>query len=98
MKLDISKPFTLGDVANLLASADDESHSQLRVTHDGYAYISKDVGFLNLEGVAFRFETWSAGHGFVGKEASKQKDWVRRLHQALTDNWPDPKNEYVETY
>lgn len=59
--IDLNNPeaLTRGSVAQLIASASDRTNTQLRVTKDGLAFISStDVGANNVEGVAFRLETF----------------------------------------
>ena len=64
MPIDLKIPgaLTHQSVAALLALASDKTNTQLRVTKDGIAFISStNVGADNIEGLAFRIETWSAG-------------------------------------
>ena len=54
MQIDLnnSSDFTLENVAKLIASKDDSEHRQLRVTLAGKAYISDEVGNVNIQGLA----------------------------------------------
>jgi len=79
MQIDISKEFTVEDVAKLLASKDDSQHRQLRVTKDGIAYISDEIGADNIDELKFRFETWLVGNGYCGLKASQDADYVREI-------------------
>lgn len=96
MQINLSEKFTIEDVANLLASKDDSQYRQLRVTKNGIAYISDEVGADNIDGLAFRFETWDAGNDYCGVKASRDTSWVRRVYDDLKENWPSPKSAYID--
>ncbi|PAA05882.1 hypothetical protein [Pseudomonas fragi] len=101
MQIDLSNPegFTLGAVRQLLASASDDVHTQLRVTKTGVAYISSGVvGGVDTDGLLFRLETWAAGSGYVGKVAASDEVWVMQIFNALKDNWPNPPFDYIDVY
>lgn len=101
MQIDLSNPegFTLGAVRQLLASASDDVHTQLRVTKTGIAYISSGaVGGVDIDGLLFRLETWAAGSGYVGKVAASDEVWVMQIFNALKDNWPNPPFDYIDVY
>ena len=101
MQIDLSNPegFTLGAVRQLLASASDDVHTQLRVTKTGIAYISSGVvGGVDIDGLLFRLETWAAGSGYVGKVAASDEVWVMQIFNALKDNWPNPSFDYIDVY
>jgi hypothetical protein len=89
MKVNLTDPkrFTLENVRALLASKDDSQHRQLRVTNDGYAYLSDDIGFHNLEGVKARFETWCQGNGYCGNEAAADPEYVHEIFDDLKNVW-----------
>ncbi|WP_172264599.1 hypothetical protein [Caulobacter sp. RHG1] len=96
--LDLNSAFTTQDVANLLASKDDSEDRQIRVDTAGIAYLSDEVGALNLTGVAFRFETFDAGGRHTGPEAAADANFVARIEAALRANWPKPTSTYLELY
>jgi len=98
MKIDLNKPFTTQDVAQLLASKEDSAHRQLRVTMQGIAFLSDEVGLDNIDGLAFRLETWVAGNGYVGPEAASDGQFVGRIEKALRDNWPHPTDTYLDFF
>ena len=101
MQIDLNNPegFTLGAVRQLLASASDDVHTQLRVTKTGIAYISSGVvGGVDIDGLLFRLETWAAGSGYVGKVAASDEVWVMQIFKALKDNWPTPPFDYIDVY
>ena len=101
MQIDLNNPegFTLGAVRQLLASASDDVHTQLRVTKTGIAYISSGVvGGVDIDSLLFRLETWAAGSGYVGKVAASDEVWVMQIFNALKDNWPNPSFDYIDVY
>lgn len=101
MQIDLSKPdgLTLMAVRQLLASASDDVHTQLRVTKAGVAYISSGVvGGKDIEGLLFRLETWAAGSGYVGAVAASDEVWVMQVFNALKQNWPNPPFDYIDIY
>jgi hypothetical protein len=96
MQLDLNKPFTTQDVAMLIASKDDSANRQLRVTTEGIAYLSDEIGNIDIDGLAFRFETWIAENGYCGDEAAKDRTWVRKIEDDLRTNWPNPTRNYID--
>lgn len=101
MHIDLNNPeaLTEGAVRELLASASDDMHTQLRVTKTGLAYISAGVvGGVEIDGLLFRLETWAAGSGYVGKVAASDGVWVRQIYNALNDNWPIAAFDYIDVY
>lgn len=95
--IDLNNPdeLTAKRVASLLGSRDDSRHRQLRVTGDGIAYLSNEVGNINVDGLAFRMETWTQGKGFVGTAAAEDEWWVGFVLRGLQRNWPDPESTYI---
>ena len=100
MGIDIKDPavFTLASLKQLIASANDSVNTQFRVTDDGFLFISEDVGHKYLDGIKFRFETNAAGAGYVGKSASKNALWVKRIFKAVNENWSNPTNSLVTSF
>lgn len=96
--LDLNHPFTTDDVAMMIASKDDGQHCQVRVSCDGIAYISNEVGNINDGDLAFKLETWLSGNGYVGLEASHDVDHIMRVEAVLRDNWPKPKSSFIDYY
>ncbi|MCW5824903.1 MAG: hypothetical protein KIT34_19050 [Cyanobacteria bacterium TGS_CYA1] len=96
MKIDLTQAFTIEDVAKLLASKDDSQLRQLRVTKNGSAYISDEVGSENIDALAFRFEIWGVGNSYCGLEASQDASWVRKVYNDLKENWPNPKSTFID--
>ncbi|WP_348738093.1 hypothetical protein [Pseudomonas rhodesiae] len=102
MHIDLNNPenLTLAAVRQLLASASDEEHAQLRVTKAGLAYISsgRAVGSADIDGLLFRLETWAKGSGYVGNMAASDEVWVTQIFNALRQNWPKPSDDYIDIY
>ncbi|WP_434695227.1 hypothetical protein J3P89_18475 [Pseudomonas sp. Z1-14] len=101
MQINLNKPdgLTLESVRQLLASASDDEHTQLRVTKDGIAYLSSGiVGGAEIDGLRFRLETWAKGSGYVGRVAASDEVWVMQIYNALKDNWPNPSFDYIDIY
>ena len=100
MTIDLNDPlkFTVDNVRKLIASGNDRSHSQLRVSETGIAYLSDTVGGDQIDDLAFRLETFSAGRDYVGEAASRDEEWVERVYKALKDNWPNPTSTYIDLF
>lgn len=101
MQIDLNDPdaLTLDSVRQLLASASDDEHTQLRVTKGGIAYLSSGiVGGAEIDGLRFRLETWAKGSGYVGRVAASDEVWVMQIYNALKDNWPNPAFDYIDIY
>ena len=102
VQIDLNNPenLTLSAVRQLLASASDDEHTQLRVTRAGIAYISSGqaVGGVDIDGLLFRLETWAKGSGYVGNVAASDEVWVTQIFNALKQNWPKPPFDYIDIY
>ncbi|MDR6956775.1 hypothetical protein BK654_07580 [Pseudomonas brassicacearum] len=101
MQIDLNAPdgLTLEAVRQLLASASDDEHTQLRVTKGGIAYLSSGVvGGVDIDGLLFRLETWAKGSGYVGRIAASDEVWVTQIYNALKENWPNPPYDYIDVY
>ena len=98
MTINLNEPFTTDHVARLLASKDDSAHRQLRVTEEGIAFLSDEIGNNNINDLAFRLETWVAGNGYVGPAAASDSHFVARIEKALRDNWPNPSDTYIDLF
>ena len=98
--IDLNDPaqVTRENVTCLVASVRDEQDWQLRVTSQGIAYLSSVIGNLEIEGLAFRLESWLAGNGYVGADASQDQEWVRRVFGVLQNNWPTPSAALIDHY
>lgn len=96
--MNLNNKFTTADVENLLASKDDSQNRQLRVDSNGQAYLSDIVGNRNIEGLAFRLESWQAGNDYTGPKAAANSDFVSRIEKVLRDNWPNPTTSYIDIF
>lgn len=96
--IDLTNPaeVTAANVARLLASRDDSEHRQLRVATDGTAFLSNTIGNLDLDGLAFRFETWVRGNSYVGLAASQDEEWVAKVLSDLKKGWAEGKRGIVD--
>lgn len=100
MQIDLNTPdgLTVEAVRQLLASASDDVHTQLRVTKGGIAYLSAITGGQDIDDLLFRLETWAKGSGYVGNVAASDEVWVMQIYNALKDNWPNPPFDYIDVY
>ncbi|MEE1866873.1 MULTISPECIES: hypothetical protein [Pseudomonas] len=100
MQIDLSNPeqFTIETVRYMLAAGSNAVHNQLRVSRDGIAWLSQVVGGRDLDGLAFRLETWAAGSGCVGEQAAADERWVLQVFNVLSSNWPKPASDYIDLY
>jgi hypothetical protein len=101
VQINLNNPedLTQAAVRELLASASDDEHTQLRVTKEGIAYISSGiVGGVDIDGLLFRLETWSKSSGYVGIVAASDEVWVMQIFNALKENWPTPSSDYIDIY
>jgi len=100
MEIDLNNPkqFTRENVKRLIASGNDTTHTQLRVSKEGIAYMSDIVGDEEIEDLSFRLETWSPGAGCVGEAAASDDEWLDRIYDCLKANWPDPKSTHIDNY
>lgn len=96
--IDLKRPFTAKDVANLIAAKDDSRDRQIRVTKAGMVYRSDEVGHIQTDGLAFQLDIFNAGNDYTGIKASHDANWVARLEKALRDNWPMPQSFVVDIY
>lgn len=98
INLNNAEDITVENVAQLLASKDDSKYRQIRVTEDGIAFLSDDVGSRNLDKIVFRMETLFAGNGYVGMGASKDDLWVGRVTKCLQDKGLGNSGSYCDDF
>ena len=96
MQINLNHPFTTGDVKKMIASKDDSQRRQLRVTSDGIAFLSDEIGNINIDDLAFRVEIWLIGSRYTGEEAANDPNWVSRVETVLRSNWPNPTEPLIE--
>jgi hypothetical protein len=82
-----AETITAAEIAELLKAGDEELPGSLRVNRKGKVFLSQDeVGSAGLDDIAFYFETFSAGLGFMGPEA-ETGDLEERLMVSIRENW-----------
>lgn len=98
MKIDLNNndEFTLENVRRLIASGSNTENTQLRVNKDGIAYLSKTVGNIKIDDLAFCLETWIAGNSYAGAEAAADTKWVTTVYSMLKENWPHPRADFID--
>lgn len=90
------RDMTVEDFKMFIASGDDTKDSQLRINYNDEIYISyDDIGADNLIGVKDRFETFDAGNGYIGLEASRDEKYIKQLFDTVKYNL---KKEFPQTY
>lgn len=87
---------TRDELVELIKNGDDNYDNQIRVTEDGYVYLSRSVGADDIEGLRFRFETLDAVNGYVGVEASKDESYIDDLYRGLVNCWQTNKRGYID--
>ncbi len=88
MQINLNNPdeLTLENVREFIRTGDDSKFNQLKVTEDGIAYFSEDVG-QELKHHRFYMETLDAGNDYVGEAAAKDEEWVKKFYESLRDAW-----------
>ena len=99
MQIDLKVPgaLTYDSVRALLASKDDRTHRQLRVTTNGIAFLSDDV-----ETEIWRESYSGSRHGTLATDIAVIKrlqndKWVRSVHEDLIENWPNQKSNFIDS-
>ena len=87
---------TLNQLKELISAGNDNVSNQIRVSENGVVYLSQAVGADCLEGVKFRFETFDAGNGYVGKNASEDETYLKSIYNTIKKNWENPKSTYID--
>ena len=88
---------TIAELKQLIALGDDNYANQIRVTKDGYVFLSREiVGAENIENILYRFETFDAHNNYVGVEAANDETYIRRLYKTIVENWPIPRSTYID--
>jgi hypothetical protein len=77
MTIDLTQDgaLTLDSVQCLLASASDDTYTQLRVTKAGIAFIATDKDPIpSPDELSFCVEGFTVGAGYVGQEAAENRE------------------------
>lgn len=87
---------SIEDVREMIAGGDDSVDNQVRVSKNGYLYLSQDTGARNLNEVKFRFDTFDAGNDYVGLEASKDEEHIKKIYSAVIHFWNNDSTGYID--
>lgn len=82
--------------SELYSEADDRNYNQLRVTDDGYVFISKKVGAQDIHGVRFRFETFVEYNGYTGPKAASDDKYISNQHNEIIKAWELGAKGYID--
>ena len=82
--------------AELYSEADDRTLNQIRVSHDGYVYISLDVGADKLHNVKFQFETLCQYNGYVGPKAASDAEYIGSETKDILLGWKRGARGYID--
>lgn len=103
MKINLQNPqeFTFANVRKMLASGNAEIDMEVRVTKDGFAFLSEVTGPEQMEGISFRISdiAMNAGDGdFIGPAARATTDdkLVDQVFRTLKNYWPNPGSTCVD--
>jgi hypothetical protein len=100
MPVDLKGNWTDADIATLIGSVTDDRDWRLEVDADGLAHLSdktaNPTGADYDETLHCFLETWMQGTDFVGPSAASDKVLVRKIANALRENFPVLKgNQFV---
>lgn len=87
---------TVEKCSELYSEADDRVHNQLRVTEDGYVYLSQAVGTRDLIGIRFRFETYCCFNGYVGPKAASKTEFIIEQQRQIRLAWKHGAKGYID--
>ncbi len=90
------KDFDVEKCADLYSEADDRLFNQVRMTHDGYVYISIKVGMEDLYDVKVRWETCVAYNGYVGPKAASDSEYIKEEHKEIKLAWKRGAKGYLD--
>lgn len=87
---------TLEQLKKLFESCnDDEGHHILWVSRNGEVLLSlvptdsNPIAFENSKSeMQCRYETFSSGSGYVGRNAAKDESFMQKMFGMLVSNWP----------
>lgn len=107
MHINLQEGLEEDDIVDLLRSKHDAAgHHMLWVSKKGDLWLETIPDSMSpaqyeksrSQDMQFRFETFQAGNGYVGEEASKDRGLVRRLHTAVTTHWKKGTKGYVDIF
>lgn len=94
------------ELATLFAACNDErAHHILWVRNDGEVFVSAvpDDGIAGqfakqLDGMRFRYETFTAGNGYVGTKAANDDEYVAEMLEYLVRDWREGLEGYSDDF
>lgn len=90
---------SIENVRELIKNGDDSHNNQIRVTKTGEIFLSQDiVGAVDIDNLAFRFESFDARNGYVGLEASQDDEYIHRIYNTLKKYWKTPTETYIDNW
>lgn len=90
---------SVDDVREIIRNGDDNHNNQIRVSKTGEVYLSQDiVGAIDIDNLAFRFESFDAHNNYVGIKASKDDDYIHRIYRTLKKHWKEPSGTYIDNW
>lgn len=98
-KYDI-RTFTIEQMKELIYNGDDSHRNQIRVTNDGYIFLSQDiVGSVDIDDIRYRMETFIPGNNYVGPSAIEDNSFIRSLHMMFTKAWnEDYEHDFLNEF
>lgn len=108
--MNLNNALTPEDLAQLFAQQKDKDESHiLWVSESGEVRLDRLPAGMEEEEfekcvptMRVRLRTYRRGKGYVGKKAAADRDFIRRVHQTLTENWRvargNPGVHYLDRY
>ena len=101
--MNLSNAATLDQLKELISGCDDDQNSHVVwVDTEGEVRVTPIPAGKTPAGwaeerrgqIRFRFETLTAGSGFVGPDAARDEEWMARLFRSLTKFWDSGATGY----
>jgi len=90
------KDFNEEKCAELYSETDDRTFNQVRVTYDGYVFISLKVGSEEIHDVKFRFETFCQYNEYVGPKAASDAEYICKETKNILLGWERDVKGYID--
>ncbi|OAQ20034.1 NYN domain-containing protein [Thermosulfurimonas dismutans] len=88
--------FTKEKCAELFSEADDRILNQLRIDWDGFVFISKKVGAMELENIKVRWETFGRYNEYVGPKAASDDKYIEYQFKQIKLCWERNASGYID--
>lgn len=88
--------FTEEKCAELFSEADDRILNQLRIDFNGFVFISKKVGAMELENIKARWETFGRYNEYVGPQAASDDKYIERQFKQIKLCWERNVTGYID--